>query len=197
MKNLITYLFILFIGLNLIVSLYGWHQSNKEKGILYNRQTEIIDSVEINNIKINKQNEKGDTKIYKPVTDEKRMFINATENEITEITYKGELESNIKEQKISNQGGIIAFRYAINSLSQYVSEEDQEIDHSKLLKITNVQQEDLQTSLSFDIIIKLTSGKKYQSTVNLDIPTDEIIEKGTVGIVISDLQGIIFKRIEN
>ena len=167
-----------------------------EKNSSYGK-TEIIDSVEINNIKINKQNEKGDTKIYKPVTDEKRMFINATENEITEITYKGELESNIKEQKISNQGGIIAFRYAINSLSQYVSEEDQEIDHSKLLKITNVQQEDLQTSLSFDIIIKLTSGKKYQSTVNLDIPTDEIIEKGTVGIDITDLQGIIFKRIEN
>ena len=54
MKNLITYLFILFIGLNLIVSLYGWHQSNKEKGILYNRQTEIIDSVwQVNSIKNN------------------------------------------------------------------------------------------------------------------------------------------------
>ena len=35
------------------------------------------------------------------------MFINSQENEINEITYTGELESNIKEEKISNQGGII------------------------------------------------------------------------------------------
>lgn len=167
-----------------------------EKNSSYGK-TEIIDFVEVNNIKINKQNEKGNTKIYKPVTDQKRMFINTVENEITEIIYNGELESNIKEQKISNQGGIIAFRYAINNLSQYISEQDQEIDHSKLLKVTNVQQEDLQTNLEFDIIIKLTSGKKYQATVKLDVPPDEIIEKGTVGVEITDLQNIIFKRIEN
>lgn len=167
-----------------------------EKNSNYGK-TEIIDSVEINNIKINKQSEKGETKIYKPVTEEKRMFVNIVENEISEITYKGELESNIKEQKISNQGGIIAFRYAIDNISQYISEEDQEIDHSKLLKITNVQQEDLKTNIEFDIIINLTSGKKYQSTIKLDIPSDEIIEKGTVGMDITELKDIIFKRIEN
>ena len=32
---------------------------------------------------------------------------------------------------------------------------------------------------------------------NIDIPTDEIIEKGTVGIDKTDLNNIIFKRIEN
>lgn len=167
-----------------------------EKNSSYGK-TEIIEQVEINNININKQKEKGEVKLYKPVVDEKRMFINATENEITGITYKGELESNIKEQKISNQGGIIAFRYGINNLSQYVSDSDEQIDHSQLLKLTNITQEDLQTKLSFDIVIKLTSGKKYQATINLDVPTDEIIEKGTVGKEITELDGIIFKRIEN
>ena len=125
------------------------------------------------------------------------MFINSAENEITGITFKGELESNIKEQKISNQGGIIAFRYGINNLSQYVSENDEQIDHSQLLKLTNITQEDLQTKLSFNIIIKLTSGKKYQATINLDVPTENIIEKGTIGKEITELDGIIFKRIEN
>lgn len=160
-------------------------------------KTEIIDNIEIKNIIINKQNTQGETKLYKPVTEEKRMFVNKQENEITEIIYKGELESNIKEQKISNQGGIVAFRYAINNLSQYISEKDEEIDHSKLLTLTNIKQEDLQTKLTFDIIIKLTSGKKYQATVELDIPSNEIIEKGTVGVEITDLENIIFKRIEN
>ena len=167
-----------------------------EKNSSYGK-TEIIEEVEINNIIIDKQKEKGELNLYKPVVDEKRMFINATENEITQITYKGEIESNIKEQKISNQGGIIAFRYGINNLSQYVSENDEQIDHSQLLKLTNITKEDLQTKLSFNIIIKLTSGKKYQATINLDLPTDEIIEKGTIGKEITELDGIIFKRIEN
>lgn len=167
-----------------------------EKNSSYGK-TEIIEEVEINNIKINKQNQKGEVKLYKPVIDEKRMFINEIQNEITEIMYKGELESNIKEQKISNQGGIVAFRYGINNISQYISESDEQIDHSQLLKLTNITQEDLQTKLSFNIIIKLTSGKKYQSTIDLDVPTNEIIEKGTTGKEITELDNIIFKRIEN
>ena len=167
-----------------------------EKNSTYGK-TEIIESVEIKNISVNKTNEKGIVKFYKPVIDEKRMFINQEENEITDITYNGELESNIKEEKISNQGGIVAFRYAINNISQYSSQDAEEIDHSQLLKLTNITQEDLQTTLTFDIIINLSSGKKYQAPISIEIPTDEIIEKGTVGIDETDLNNIIFKRIEN
>ena len=167
-----------------------------EKNSNYGK-TEIIQEVEINNIIINKEKEKGEIKLYKPVIDEKRMFINTMENEISNIVYTGELESNIKEQKISNQGGIVTFRYAINDISQYISDTDEQIDHSQLLKLTNITEEDLKTSLTFNIIIKLTSGKKYQATVNLDIPTNEIIETGKSGTEISELDNIIFKRIEN
>ncbi len=167
-----------------------------EKNSAYGK-TEIIDSVDIKNINITRTKELGDVKFYRPIVDEKRMFNNLPENEITEITYTGELESNIKEEKISNQGGIVAFRYGINNISKYVSENDEQIDHSQLLKLTNITQEDLQANLTFDIIINLNSGKKYQAPISLDIPTDEIIEKGTVGIDKTDLQNIIFKRIEN
>lgn len=167
-----------------------------EKNLAYGK-TEIIQSVEIKNINASKSEEKGTVKFYRPVQDEKRMFVNQEESEITEITYEGELESNIKEQKISNQGGIIAFRYAINNISQYVSQDAEEIDHSKLLKLTDITQDDLQTTLTFDIIINLASGKKYQAPISIEIPTDEIIENGTVGIDKTDLNNIIFKRIEN
>ena len=167
-----------------------------EKNSAYGK-TEIIQSVDIKNINISKSKEKGIVALYKPVQDEKRMFVNKEENEITEITYEGDLESNIKEQKISNQGGIIAFRYGINDISQYISQDAEEIDHSQLLKLTNITEDDLKTTLTFDIIINLTSGKKYQAPISIDIPTDEIIEKGTVGIDKTDLNNIIFKRIEN
>ena len=167
-----------------------------EKNSAYGK-TEIIQSVDIKNININKSKEKGIVALYKPVQDEKRMFVNKEENEITEIAYEGDMESNIKEQKISNQGGIIAFRYGINDISQYISQDAEEIDHSQLLKLTDITEEDLKTILTFDIIINLTSGKKYQAPISIDIPTDEIIEKGTVGIDKTDLNNIIFKRIEN
>lgn len=167
-----------------------------EKNSAYGK-TEIIQSVDIKNININKSKEKGIVALYKPVQDEKRMFVNKEENEITEITYEGDLESNIKEQKISNQGGIIAFRYGINNISQYISQDAEEIDHSQLLKLTDITEDDLKTTLTFDIIINLTSGKKYQAPISIDIPTDEIIEKGTVGIDKTDINNIIFKRIEN
>ena len=160
-------------------------------------KTEVIDSVEINNITISKTNQTGETKLYKPVQDESVMFKNLAENEITDIKYQGDLESNIKEQKISNQGGIVAFRYAINNISQYRTNDGEEIDYSKLLQLSNVQKEDIQTKLTFNLTINLRNNRKYETTIEIDIPTDEIIEKGTVGIEKTDLQNIVFKRIEN
>lgn len=167
-----------------------------EKNSNYNK-TEIIESVTINNISIKKENEIGTSKIYKPVTDEKRMFINTTENETTEITYTGALESNIKQQEISNQGGKIAFRYAIDNISQYISQNAEEINHSQLLKLTNVQKEDIQSEISFELTIKLKSGKVYKTDISVEIPGEDVIEEGTKGIEITDLQNIIFKRLEN
>ena len=69
-----------------------------EKNFSYGK-TEIIQSVDVKNINVNKAKSVGNVKFYKPVQDEKRMFINQEESEITDITYNGDLESNIKEQK--------------------------------------------------------------------------------------------------
>lgn len=167
-----------------------------EKNSKYNK-TEIIESVDINNITFNKNNTKGEAKFYKPVTDEKAMFKNLAENEITQISYIGDLESNIKEQKISNQGGIVAFRYGINNISNYISNDNEEVDYSKLLQLTNIIEDDIKTTVTFDIIINLTTGKKYQSNIQLDIPAKDVIEKGTNGIEITDLSNLVFKRIDN
>ena len=180
------------LNVNLNNDIYVYIEKNSGYG-----KTEIIDIIEIQNIKIEKLNEKGETKLYKPVQDDKRMFINSQENEINEITYKGELESNIKVLQISNQGGIVAFRYAINNLAQYISQENIEIDHSKLLQLTGVQIDDLKTTLTFDIKMKLVSGKTFVATVVQELPVEEIIEKGTVGIEITEVEDIIFKRVEN
>lgn len=167
-----------------------------EKNDNSNKQ-EIIKEIEINNIKVEKNTEKGEIKIYKPTTaEEATIFSNKEENEIQSIIYTGDLQSDLKQQKVSNQGGIIAFRYGLNNVSEYLSQ-DEEINHSELLKKSNVSEEDLKAKLTFDIIIRLESGKEYKASILLDVPVEGIVEKGTTSIEITDLSDVVFKRIKN
>lgn len=172
--------------------IYIYIEKNADYG-----KTEIIDKIKISNIQINKQSKRGEIKYYKPTKEEKRIFNNTEENEITELTYEGDLTSNLKEQKISNQGGIIAFRYAINDIAKYATQEYQEIDHSQLLKLTNIKKEDIETNITFDIEMDLKSGKKYQATIEQQITSDDVINKGTAWTEKTDINDVIFKRVEN
>ena len=173
------------------------HQEKWNFNVSENNDIYIYLEKTINNIKINKTDSIGETKIYKPVEDEKVMFKNTNENETEEIVYTGEMESNIKQQKISNQGGIIAFRYAINNLSNYISNENEEVDYGKLLQLTNIKEENIKTTISFDFMITLTTNRKYQTNIQIDIPAKEVIEKGVAGIELTEFNNLIFKRIEN
>lgn len=157
-------------------------------------KTEAIKSVEIGNIQIDSKKEQN-IKIYKPdEQDEKLVFKNKEENVVESIEYTGDLESDLKQRKISNQGGIIAFRCSNDKLADYKSN-DEEINHHELLKKVGIQQEDLAIKLTFDLTIKLEEKKEYQTTIELDFPVDNVIEKGTTSREITDLKKIIFKRV--
>lgn len=158
---------------------------------------EIIETILVDNINIQKQVNKGNGNLYKPEPDETRsMFNNSENNKIENIEYIGDMESNIKQLKISNQGGIVAFRYSNDKISEYISN-DEEINHSELMQKSNITEEELKTKLNFDITIKLKSGKQYKANISLDIPVEGIIEKGTTSTEITNFEGIIFKRIKN
>ncbi len=166
---------------------------NKNDGYSGN---EVIKTINLTNIKINKNVEKGIKVIYKPeMQSEKSMFANEEKNKVNNIEYTGAMESNIKALQISNQGGIIAFRYANDKIAQYVSN-DNEINHSNLLKNANITEEDLKVQLNFDIIIKLESGKEYLSNIFLELPIPNIVEEGTTSIENKELDNFIFKRIK-
>lgn len=158
-------------------------------------KTELIENVKISNFNITKETNKGETKIYKTTTDENKMFNNTKEFEINEITYEGDLESNIKQSKISNQGGLIVFRCANNKVSQYTSADATEVNYNELLKMTNVNEEDLKVSISFNIEIKIVNKKTYQATISLDLPVGDVITNGTTNLEITDLEDIVFKII--
>lgn len=166
-----------------------------EKNKNYGKQ-EVIKSVLINNLNVEKEQNEN-IKFYKPNTAETGgIFNNITENELQSIEYLGGMETDLKNLKISNQGGLIAFRYSNDKIAEFISN-DEIINHSELLKRAEVKEEILKAKLNFDLTLKMESGKEYKTSISLDMPIEGIIEKGTTSKEITDLKNIIFKRTKN
>ena len=159
------------------------------------KDTEIIESVKLDNFKIEQYPKIGDVKLLKPDSNiESVIFKNTTENEVNNIEFIGDIDSNIKELKISNQGGLVIFRYAINNIGNYISNDDEEINHSELLSKLSVNNDDLKFKVIFDIYINLNSGKTYKSNIDLELPINDVVNQGTQSIEYTDLENIVFKR---
>ncbi len=158
---------------------------------------EAIKSIKIDNINVQRESQLGEIKFYRPnITETGGNFKNSEENLINEIEYMGAMESDLKGLKILNQEGIIAFRCAINNIKEYASNDDQ-INHSELLKKAGVKQEDLKLKLIFDLTIKLESGKEYKANVSIELPIQGVVENGSGSQEITDLKGVAFKRTKN
>lgn len=161
------------------------------------KEQEAIKNIKIDNIKVERQKEKGIINFYRPnKSDKGGNFANTEENRIESIEYNGALEADIKNLKIANQGGIIVFRYANDKLAEYVSNEEI-INHNELLKKANVNEADLKAKISFDLYVATESGKEYKTTITLDMPIQGVVENGMSSIEITDVNNIIFKRTKN
>ena len=159
------------------------------------KYTETISSVVINNFNIVKSPSVGQLKLFKPDVDvENVIFISSSENETNSIEYEGDINSNIKNMKISNQGGIVVFRYAITGIGNYISNDDGEINHNELLKKLSVNYDDLKFEVSFDININLDSNKSYKANVNLELPIGNVVDDGIQSKENTDSENIVFKR---
>lgn len=159
------------------------------------KDTEIIDSVKLENFNIEQNSKVGEIKLFKPDSNvDSVIFKNVAENETDKIEYTGSMDSSIKEMKISNQGGLLVFRYAINNIGKYVSNDDEQINHSELLKKLNINNDDLKFKVSFDIFITLNGGKTYKANMDLDLPINDVVNQGTQSMEYTDLKDIVFKR---
>ena len=159
------------------------------------KKTETIEKIVLNNFKISQKPQKGELTIYKPSNNEKELFENINENKAEEIIFTGEQLTKIKELKISNQGGIVAFRLANQNIEKYASN-DNEIDYKDLLKKINIKEEDIKANISFDVNIVLADSKQFKSTIDLELPAEGIVESGKSSIEFMG-KDFVFKRIEN
>jgi len=51
-------------------------------------------------------------------------------------------------------------------------------------------------NIKFDFSIKLNSGKIYKATIPLELPVEDVIEKGTSSNELTDMSKYVFKRIK-
>lgn len=168
-----------------------------EKNEKYTK-TETIKNIIIDNINISKQPTIGTIKFYKPSKNKNTMFENSQDYEVKEITFIGDKSTNIKELKVGNQGGRIAFVCANENLGTYKSnDKKEEFVNTELLKNLKVNNDDLKATINFDITIELDSGKSFKGTYSIDIPIDDIVSKGKTAVEITDFKDTVFKRIEN
>lgn len=167
-----------------------------EKNEKYTK-TETIKNVIIDNINIIQQPVIGSLKFYKPSKNKNSIFENTQDYEGTQIIFNGDKSTNIQDLKISNQGGRIAFRCANQDLITYKSNKGKEIVYSELLKKLKINNEDLKSTINFDITIELDSRKSFKGTFSIDLPIDDVVSEGRTAVEITDFKDTVFKRVEN
>lgn len=162
-----------------------------------NKKEAVIDSVEIDNIRVTKEPLKGKIKVFIPNTTENKKFTYSDEFVLSEniLKYKGASKSDTTTLEINNQGGIVAIAFANTELGRYtLSAEDLVVDGT-MLNNMNITDEDLKFTVNFDFIISC-EGKKYKSNITLELPCGEITKEGKASLEITDTSKYIFKRVK-
>ena len=154
----------------------------------------VIKYFKIENIMIKQSPKKGSIKAFMTNSKEGRKFVNKDDFLIEEsLTYNGDVETNEKSLAIGNQGGTVSMRISNCGIGEYVSDEDGEIIHDgTLLKTIKTPQEQVDFKVSFDIVLNV-DGMNYRANIELDLPYENIEEKGITSLEI-DSDQIIFKR---
>lgn len=158
---------------------------------------ETIKQVTLENFKLAKTPQKGSVKIYRPTADLDNLYTYSEQDYFNDkIVYEGGRLDDMKSLEISNKGGVLGFRLALEDLGRYLSNEDTEIIYDgRLLQNLGISLEEIKLQLSFDIIIETNSNVSYKGSLSIEMPTDEIIDQGSSKIELTDFSNVIFKRI--
>ncbi|MBR3697309.1 MAG: hypothetical protein IKM97_03475 [Clostridia bacterium] len=161
---------------------------------------ETIKEISIENFNIIKDFEKGNIEILRPTSDLDNLYKSSVQNYLNDkIVYQGAKLDDMKSLEISNNGGIIGFRVALNNLGKFISnDENLEIIYDgRLLSNLGISLEEIKLKLNFDIIIKTSENISYKGTISMEMPTDEIITEGVSKTEIIDFSNVVFKRISS
>lgn len=158
---------------------------------------ETIKEIKLENFIINTMPQKGNVKLLRPTGELSNLYTYSEQDYLnSEIVYQGSAIDDMKSLEIANNGGVLGFRFALDDLGNYISNENQEIIYDgNLLKNLGISLEEIKFSVSFDIIITTSDDINYKGTINLEMPIDTIIEEGSSHKEITGLESIVFKRV--
>lgn len=161
-----------------------------EKNDWYGKD-EIIEEIVLDNFNIDKEK----TKIYMPTVEDGKTFENSEKYIVkNSLKYIGDTVTDIKNLKIANQGSTVLFRHSNINLGTYQSNDDEQIEHSgKLLGKANINVEDINNEISFDLSI-VTNAHSYKANITLELNLDNLITDGVVSFEKTDCSDIVFKR---
>lgn len=156
-----------------------------------------IDEIRLENFNITKAPLKGNVKLLRPTGELSNLYTYSEQNYLTEgITYRGDTIDDMKSLEISNNGGVLGFRFSLENLGSYVSNETAEVTYDgKLLSNLGISIEEIKFNVEFDIIIKTSDDVSYKGTLKLELPIDIVIEEGSSNLEITDFSGVVFKRV--
>lgn len=156
-----------------------------------------IKEVKFENFVITDVPEIGKLKLLRPTGEISNLYTYSEQDYLDKaIVYQGEVIDDLKSLEISNSGGIAGFRFALEELGTFISNENIEITYDgKLLSNLGVTIDQIEFKVSFDIIITTSEDVSFKGTINLDMPVETVIEEGSSSREITDFSNVIFKRI--
>lgn len=163
----------------------------------YYKKEDTIKSIKLENFKIIKSNEDMQVKIYRPKSND-FDYLYSDEFEVLDIVqFDGELNTNLEDLQINNQGGTIGFSIAVDNLGEYKFSLNEKVpSDGKLLAKAGLKTEEIKFTVSFDLIIETGSGNKFKSTITLKLPTGDILKEGVSTYENAELKDIVFKRVK-
>lgn len=157
-----------------------------------------IKNITLENFIVNPKPQKGELKLYRPTGDLNNLYTYSEQDYLnSNLTFTGAKIDDLKNLEISNIGGVMAFRTAIENIGNYTSNEDTEIVYNgSLLSKVGVSLEELKFNMSFDMIIQTSDDVTFKGNVNIDFPVGDIIAEGSANTEITDFSNIVFKRVQ-
>lgn len=161
------------------------------------KKDETIKSVTLEKTSMGRENKIGTLSILLPTSNDiKTAYANSEVNYLNKtIEYTGNSIDNMEKQDICQKGGVVAFRIANSNIGEFVSNEGTELRYDgTLLQKANINEQDLKLEMDMDLIIETTSGKKYKTTITLELPPEDFGGNGVINKTITDFSDVVFKR---
>ena len=156
-----------------------------------------IEEVRFENFVITESPEVGKIRLLRPTGEISNLYTYSEQDYLDKsIVYRGETLDDLKSLEISNSGGIVGFRFALEELGTFTSNENIEITYDgKLLSNLGITIDQIKFQVAFDVIITTSEKVSFKGTINLDVPVETVIEEGSSSREIIDFSNVVFKRI--